>query len=67
MSEPIRSMKYYLADGVYMDFFGYDIRLWTKRWDGQEGHDDIVHYIHLERPAVQAMVNMLRESGWEIK
>lgn len=43
-------MKDYLGDGVYVEFTGFDYKLWTEREEG-------VHYIHFEPGMIDALVN----------
>lgn len=48
--------KDYLGDGVYVEFSGYDLRLFTP-----EGHQ-----IFLEQDALKKLVNFAQRQGIEV-
>jgi hypothetical protein len=56
----MREREMYLGDDAYATLYDYDVAVWCDR-DGDR------HFVHLERSAVQSLVDFLRLAGWRIK
>jgi hypothetical protein len=58
----MREREMYLGDGAYATLRDDDVVVWCFGL-GDNGR----HFVHLERSAVQGLVDFLRLAGWRIK